>query len=253
MKHKDGWRPSSTPEELLRSALVPSWLNLLHLVRRERRSGEREYGLLPYLVPRGRTALDVGANKGVWTAALIKLTDQVHAFEPNPKIFDELHRALSGRAHLHRVALSDKTGKAEFRVPLGRKGYSNQGGSLSTVKVGGNFGAVDVETKRLDDLDLKDVGFIKIDVEGFEEAVIDGGQVTLMRDRPNLVVEIEEAHTKRPIESMISHITRLGYNAYGLVNGALRRSELIDFDKHHRRCTSRKDYIFNFVFLPSVG
>lgn len=40
------------------------------------------------------------------------------------------------------------------------------------VKVPDNFRAVTVQTARLDDLGISDIGFMKIDVEGFESQVL---------------------------------------------------------------------------------
>ena len=196
-------------------------------------------------------ALDIGANKGVWSHALAPLVRRVHAFEPNPKIFPELKRALGGKVELHPIALSDRAGMAEFRLPRSRRGYSNQGGSISAVAVAGAHGATHVPTARLDDLGIEDVGFIKSDVEGAEFQVLRGARETLRRDRPTLVVELEERHSKRPIEVMIGDIAALGYDAFALVDGALRRCETIDFDAHHRHPASRANYLYNFIFLAT--
>ena len=51
--------------------------------------------------------------------------------------------------------------------------------------------------KRLDDIKIKnDIGFIKIDVEGHEKNVIQGGLDTIKKNKPVLLIEIEEKHTK---------------------------------------------------------
>ncbi|HWA59869.1 MAG TPA: FkbM family methyltransferase [Caulobacteraceae bacterium] len=229
---------------------MPASWHLRYLVARERRRGERELALLPELAAPDRLAVDVGANKGVWTAALCDLGVSVHAFEPNPKIFAELHRALRSRAVLHPLALSDRAGIAEFRVPRSRRGYSNQGGSLSAVAVRGLYGATQVETARLDDLGLVNVGFIKIDVEGAEMAVLQGARQVLARDRPNLVIEMEERHIGRPLEQALAEVEALGYAGYALAEGVLTPWRDIDLDARHRRPASRDLYLFNFVFRP---
>ena len=62
---------------------------------------------------------------------------RARTFEPNPKIFQILARGAGPGVAVHKVALSDHTGAAELRVPRNQSGnYSNQGASLSTVKVG---------------------------------------------------------------------------------------------------------------------
>ena len=244
------WQPPSSLEERVRAALIPARWRLAYKSWREGRFGEREFRLLPRLVAPGRVALDVGANRGVWTYALRRLAREVHAFEPNPKMFADLSAALKGRAHLHALALSDRNGEAEFRVPRGRRGYSNQGGSISAIAVPRDFGALTVPTARLDDLGIADVGFIKIDVEGAELAVIAGARETLRRDRPVLVVELEERHTGRPIEAMIADIEEHGYAGFGLLDGALTPWRAIDLDAWHRRRVGQPGYLFNFIFRP---
>lgn len=244
------WRPAWSWQERLRIAMVPADLHLRYMAWRERRRGEREYALLPQLTPRHRVALDIGANKGVWAYALAGLARQVHAFEPNPKIFPELRRALNGKVELHQLALSDRGGSATFRVPRRRGGFSNQGGSLSAIAVSGDHGVTTVETARLDDLGITDVGFIKIDVEGAELAVLAGARQTIARDRPNLVIELEEKHAKRPIEAMIGEVTALGYDGFALLDGMLTRWEEVDLQARHRAPASRSQYLYNFVFLP---
>jgi FkbM family methyltransferase len=244
------WRPSWTLEERLRIALVPAGLHLRFMAARELRRGEREYALLPRLTPRHRVALDIGANKGVWSYALARLARRVHAFEPNPKIFPELARALKGKVELHQLALSDRAGAAEFRIPWRGHGYSNQGGSLSKIAIAGEHAVTTVQTARLDDLGIADVGFIKIDVEGSELAVLSGARETIARDRPNLVIEMEEQHARRPIESMIGEVTALGYDGFALIDGVLTRWERIDLQARHRAPSHRSQYVFNFVFLP---
>jgi hypothetical protein len=82
---------------------------------------------------------------------------------------------------------------------------------LSEVKVSGNYTAVAVQTAKIDDLGSADIGFIKIDVEGFESAVLRGARQTIARDRPTIFFEIEEQHTKRPIEQSLREVLALGY------------------------------------------
>ena len=60
---------------------------LRFLVQRRLLKGEKELRILPFIVPRGDTSIDVGANKGLYAWLLSRLSDRVQAFEPNPKIY----------------------------------------------------------------------------------------------------------------------------------------------------------------------
>ncbi|HYH81620.1 MAG TPA: FkbM family methyltransferase, partial [Longimicrobium sp.] len=74
----------------------------------------------------GGTVVDVGANHGYFTvlaAALVGPAGRVEAFEPNPAVADALGEVLArndvaGRVQVHRVALSDREGHAEFFVSV---------------------------------------------------------------------------------------------------------------------------------------
>ncbi|MEH6474812.1 MAG: FkbM family methyltransferase [Sneathiella sp.] len=243
----EDWEPPSSFEEKMKSLFVPPQLYIWYKAKKELKKGEAEIKLLPFLAPADRVALDIGANKGVWSYMLSQQCSQVHAFEPNPKMFKILERCANSKTTVHKIALSNETKQSELLVPFGAKGYSNQGASLSAVKVSGNHSSVPVDARRLDDMDLGDIGFIKIDVEGFELEVLEGARETLAKYRPNLVIEMEEKHTKLPLETLIGTVCEYGYEAFALNGGALTK-----FDR--ALASDHKDhygnYLFNFIFLP---
>ncbi|CAM5374574.1 FkbM family methyltransferase OS=Streptomyces alboniger OX=132473 GN=CP975_10875 PE=4 SV=1 [Streptomyces alboniger] len=74
--------------------------------------------------------------------------------------------------------------------------------------------AVDVCCVVLDDLGLRDVDFIKIDVDGSELAVLRGATGLLARDRPALFVELESRI--QPIAPVVTYLTLLGYDGWVL-------------------------------------
>ncbi|SNT36751.1 methyltransferase, FkbM family [Tropicimonas sediminicola] len=72
---------------------------------------------------------------------------------------------------------------------------------------------VDVETRRLDSFDIRDLGFIKIDVEGHELEVLQGGKETLARETPVLLIEIEERHRPDALETVSDFLAGFGYGS----------------------------------------
>ena len=249
-----GWAPSFSLEERLKQLFVPPSLYRAYRSAKERRRGEAEFALIPNLCSPHMTSIDVGANIGVWTWAMARESSHVHAFEPNPKNIARLRRNLGGlkNVSLHGVALSDRDGEASLRIPRGPKGHSNQRASLSRIAVGDDkpFTALTVEARRLDDFAITNVGFMKIDVEGFEQAVLDGARQTIARDRPNLLVEIEEAHTNVPLGDSVRRVAALGYRCLYLRRGVLTCFSRLDAEAEHRNPPRRQDYVFNFIFLP---
>ncbi|MBW6397000.1 FkbM family methyltransferase [Roseomonas sp. HJA6] len=246
------WAPPVSIEERLRHACVPARLALRWDLARALRRGERELRLVPLLADPRRVSIDVGANRGIWTEMLRRHSGAVLAFEPNPKLFRELSRRLGSGATALPIALSDASGSAELRVPRRRKGYSNQGATLAHDSLGDcAYGAVSVPTRRLDEIETGDVGLIKIDVEGYEAAVLRGAAGLIARCRPVLVIEMEEKHLHRPIAEAIAEVEALGYVAHVAGPEGPVKLDRADLPRLHGPRTKREDYVFNWIFLPA--
>src|SRR2546421_7903367 len=143
--------------------LMPPALFYRRRIAEEARSGEPELTILAKLVPRGGTAVDVGANRGVFAYALADIADRVVAFEPNPDYAFFARWMLRGRAEVHELALSDERGRGTFHVPLSDQGMVlHLAGSLKRAHAQfRNNKTYDVEIRTLDDFGLMDVRFIK--------------------------------------------------------------------------------------------
>jgi FkbM family methyltransferase len=127
-----------------------------------------------------RTALDIGGHVGFWSYYLAAGFAKVHAFEPNELFAQCFERNVREKnVSLHRVAL----GEAERMIAL-EVDPANTG--ATHVRPGAE-GAIPM--RRLDDFDFQDVDFLKVDVEGFERQVLEGGRETLARCRPVVIVE----------------------------------------------------------------
>jgi FkbM family methyltransferase len=241
-----------TLEERVKHALIPSGLYIRYKVMKERWSGEPELRLLEMLVDRRRNAVDAGANKGTFTHVLSGLARHVYAFEPNPKMLAVLRQTAAANVSVSAQALADRNGAGEFLIPRDSRGsHSNQGGSLSRVKVRGAHTVVPVEMARLDDLNLTDIGFIKIDVEGGELELLAGATQLLARDRPVLLIEMEEVHTQTPIELSLAKVLQFGYRGMFFDRGRQNLRMLEDFDPEMMHRQRNAGYVFNFIFLPA--
>lgn len=243
--------PPFSVSEWLKFTLVPARVYARYLINKNLKKGEAELHILPDIVPRGRLAVDVGANKGVYAHLLANLASHVHAFEPNPKAYRWLTRALPSNVTPHPLALSNTDGSADLYLPRRGKGFSNQLGSLSDMKSKTPHATVSVETRTLESCAFSNVGFIKIDVEGFEMQVLEGARGTIARDKPTLLIELEERHTGEPIEALIAQVTALGYIAHFVRDQALISIDQFDPDRHHRVPAIKSDYVFNFIFTPA--
>lgn len=210
-------------------------------------------GLLRFLVDPRRISLDIGANVGMFTYYLARLSPHVHAFEPNPLPFDVLQAVADANVTLHRVAVTDRSCDVELVVPKGRKGWTNNGASLERSREG-KFALVNVPGRRIDDLGLTGIGFVKIDVEGHEAAVLRGALETLRRDRPNLFVENEYAHVGTAAQEVFGLLRDLEYDGFFLADGVLKNIAHFSFEKYQieprKKIAGASQYVKNFVFIP---
>jgi len=245
------WVPRYTWEERIKYRLVPARLYMWRLMRKHMRRGEVELKMLPQLVPPGRVAIDVGANKGVYTTMLGRLAAHVHAFEPNPKMLHLLRRILPANATAYDVALSDSdAAEVELVVPIYGSVFSNVGASLNPLKKSRAHGVVIVQTRTLDSYNFTNVGFMKIDVEGFEAAVLRGARETIMRERPVILVEMEEGHTGKPIEASHAFMDQFEMDGYFVRGDVLRPLAEFDPEADHRGKVRQPGYVNNFIFKP---
>ncbi|WBQ12384.1 FkbM family methyltransferase [Hyphomonadaceae bacterium BL14] len=243
--------PPLTLEERLKRALVPPRLELKRIVARERHKGEYGLRLLPDLVDPDRLAVDIGANRGIWAHEMARLCPAVWAFEPNPKLYDFLHRAAGPRVTCHAIALSDADGEAELMIPGADGRYSNQGASLNPDKIAGAAHmCVPVRAAPLDALDPPPVGFMKIDVEGHERAVLEGARGVIIRDRPVMIIEIEERHTGSDLDSALDFVESLGYITQAIRDRTVISREALDVARDHRGRAGEAGYVNNFIFRP---
>ncbi len=243
---------------LKQQPIVRRWSARKYFWKAYNGDGEWELRELANYVPKDRLAIDVGGNIGVYAYHLQRLAREVVVFEPNPTYVDRLRRAGVGK-RLEPVALSDHVGTAELRIPLWRGQEYGGMGSLEEGAVPGSTlsRTVPVQLKRLDEYGFTNVGFIKIDVEGHEEAVLRGGVETLAQSRPTLLIEIEERHNPGGLDRIRAMLA--GYDGYFFIHG--HRKSLNDFDPTiHQRIedletaiTSRRGspYINNFLFVPN--
>jgi FkbM family methyltransferase len=206
------------PFRELLTMLMPPSVYYRRRIAEEVDAGEPELALLPELVRRGGTAVDVGANQGFFSFALAGIAGQVVAFEPNPDYALFARCMLRGHAEVLRYALSDRSGRATFHVPISKEGMVlHLAGSLK-----GEFPQVpeirkyDVEIRSLDGFKLKDVCFIKVDVEGAEREVLDGAKETIARDRPVMVLELLSGTHENPHDLTAAICQDFGYDAFVL-------------------------------------
>jgi FkbM family methyltransferase len=156
----------------------------------------------------GDHAIDVGANHGYYTLLLADLvgpSGRVASVEPNPRICTLLRRNIDingfgGRAGLLEQAATGIDGQdVTLSIPLTESKNAFLVDSAEqarlrgeeTIKVrGGRLATALADWERLD--------FIKVDVEGAEEAAVEGLFPLLERFKPKMVLEFNLARCTDP-------------------------------------------------------
>ena len=177
----------------------------------------------------GDVAIDVGANEGVYTcyaARLVGPTGRVVAIEPVPTTVERLQRNIS-RNHLGKIvevraeACGAEQGLVDIWVP--NAGHHT---SASAGRMDGST-PIEVPVTTLDEAaDGRAVRLVKIDVEGFEAAVLAGATNLLRADEPPVVVlEVMDSHLRRvghTTADVISSLAAAGYECYSLTRHGLQ-------------------------------
>jgi FkbM family methyltransferase len=204
-----------------------------------------------------RISIDVGANRGVYSCYMLRHSAAVLAFEPLPLMQAQLTQYFGDRVRVYPIALSDRDGQAELRLPRGLWSCATiDRGNPLELPAPRPVETIAVTTRRLDSYGLTKVGFIKIDVEGHEEFVLRGALETLRANRPMLLIEVEDRHNRGSLARVTALLAGLGYEGSFLDRGTLR--PVTDFDpardQSHAHVGMRGKqgrYINNFVFKPS--
>ena len=145
---------------------------------------------LARVIPFGGVAIDVGANLGYYTmmfSDLVGPLGKVIAIEPQQELcrmlMDSAKANNVNNIDIYQVMAFDKRDKIKFYVNpfmLGDASFIDRGNNEESI----------VDAVALDDIVSGPVDFVKIDVEGSEEQVIDGMQ-RIIKENPEISVALE--------------------------------------------------------------
>ena len=191
---------------------------------------EREVLGLADLVGPGDACFDIGAAYGMYTFPLADLVGPrgvVWAFEPqrvSRRVLGGCRRfCRAGNVRISSAAAASGTGAVDMALPV-RWGLPIRG--HAHLREGADLPERSARTWRVPTVSVDefrerhDVGavrFMKIDVEGFEPAVLRGARRTIRADRPALLLEIEARHLNRygtTGEELVGVLRGLGYAMY---------------------------------------
>lgn len=187
---------------------------------------EKELGFLSRWLKPGMTAIDVGANLGVYSLPMARLAGsqgRIYAYEPGSEARGLLEQSrdinTANNLEIFNLALSDS--ERDGRLILG---------SSSELNALGDIG--EGEAVHITSLDSEDAirgwaspDFIKIDAEGEEERILRGGKNFFLRHSPLVMFEIKAGDKINT--NLCAAFLAMGYRLFRLLTGA---PILIPFD-----------------------
>lgn len=197
----------------------------------------------------GDIVLDVGSNIGFyllnfsWRALP---NGRVFGFEPHPvtyrKLLTNLSAGVNTNISVNHLAMGDTTGFVEPYVVR----ESNLGMNRVKVTSAQNDNRVPLTTLDIfvNEKGLTKVDLIKIDVEGFEEKVLQGALQTIRRHRPVIHIEIDDENLRAQSSSPGAIINLLNDGTYILINASANRTFQPD--------DLQPDCHFNLICKPLV-
>lgn len=158
------------------------------------------------------TIMDVGANIGVVTQYLRNFAKKVYAIEPASEHFEALKKNIEfnkwDNVEAFNMALADKDGEMELHIADDNRtchSLNNIAGTTATEKVKTmTFETFFKQNK------IKEVDFVKFDVEGAEESILMSPGFVQVADRIK-AIEIEFHYPNW--RQLVDHLIKLGFTA----------------------------------------
>jgi len=171
---------------------------------------------------KGMICLDIGGNIGYYVLLESKIVEnegRVVAIEPSPENFrylmNNLQLSKTSNVEAFNIAVGNVEGTTNFLI---YKGASNSGMVIQEGQKPawpGTIIQVPIRTidSLLTDMGLKKIDFVRMDVEGYEDRVIDGMKNTLQSSKPIIQIEMHASimgneNTKK----LLNRLQQIGYD-----------------------------------------
>lgn len=219
-------------------------------------------------------AIDVGTNNACNAIHYAKRFATVECFEPTPLAQQLWANTVRDNAvtnvTLHAVGVGERQYVTEIITHCKNGGHNHLAHYDKNPRANRDRGhrvKVPVKVETIDSYNFTDVGFVKVDVEGYEKFVLEGAQTLIAQSRPTIQLEIVANQCRKfnyTAEDMISWIRSWDYtvvsknrgNLYGkftsnskqlYYNGEHYRGEMdLWFQPRERVREQRVDSLFDF-------
>lgn len=184
---------------------------------------EDEIHFVRKLIQPGMVCLDIGANYGLYSCAIASRlagNGKLWCFEPAPTTAESLREtikrnAYQGQIEVEECGLSDKQGTAVF--------YVSPNAELNSLEPqeSPHTERVEIQLKTLDQFAderaLSEVDFVKLDAEGEEVKILEGGRQFFERCQPLVMFEL--MHVEKVNKALLGAFIEIQYELFYLVPG----------------------------------
>jgi FkbM family methyltransferase len=201
--------------------VVPSSLDAIttYVILEQEKWFEKETAFVARWLRPGMTAIDIGANLGVYSLPMARLAGpegQVFAYEPatETRRLLAISKAKNGADNLHIIAMALSDGEREGHLVLAASSELNTlDGSGPGERV--QITSLDAEEKTRN---WGDIDFLKIDAEGEEERILAGAETFFAKRSPLVMFEVKAGEKQN--EKLPAEFAARGFGLYRLLAGA---------------------------------
>lgn len=153
-------------------------------------------------VPVRRQCVQAGGHIGLWPKALSLIFEHVYTFEPNADNFAALgHNVLEPNVFAARGVLGEMHSLVTMASPRAESGAHYVSGLIA-----GN-----TPTYRIDDLGLRKLDLIALDVEGYELPALLGAEQTIRWSWPAVILEVGGWNSDHGQGDAVKWLRSMGY------------------------------------------
>ncbi|MEO8678155.1 MAG: FkbM family methyltransferase [Vicinamibacterales bacterium] len=154
-------------------------------------------------------AIDGGAHVGTWSKALAERFDSVLAFEPAPDTYEALLENVKDLPNVVPLHYALGAGLGSVTMAIDQKNEARANTGARYVKLDGPIAMISI-----DSLNLKTLGFLKLDVEGSELPALLGARQTIGRAKPVVLFEDKGFGSRFGVKrgAIETFLTGLGYH-----------------------------------------
>lgn len=168
---------------------------------------------------KGMAAIDGGCNIGVFSVYFSRMVGKhgkVYAFDIQKQMCDlAIQNAAKNKADNVAVinkALSNISGGSVGHTYIDYSGQNISSAGIKTEqKLNGMPHCGSVETIALDDMCIKNIGLIKLDLEGHERESLQGMRKTISEQHPFLILELSPGYMHGDENIVLKELSDMGY------------------------------------------